>query len=155
MESSPTSSPESIPIPEDGICPVCHEPLDELDEQNPTCAMQKCGHLFHLSCLVEVCKRYDQGRTQCICPMCRQKGSPCRQAMDRMQTFMARPRHTPIPIFRTMDTRRFPLGFRYSDRPFQVSVSLNSLARFFDQGFIPVMPRGFVRVEDVEVFPLD
>jgi hypothetical protein len=57
-------------IPEEDICPICHEEFSKTPEQ----AVYKtdCGHLFHNNCLNRVCETSEKNSITPTCPLCRE-----------------------------------------------------------------------------------
>jgi len=56
-------------IPEDDICPICHEEFSKTPEQ----AVYKtdCGHVFHNNCLNSMCLSNHKNDSSPVCPICR------------------------------------------------------------------------------------
>ena len=58
-------------LPDEDICPICHEKFSETPEQ----AIYKtdCNHVFHNNCLNEICIRSETGGVKPTCPICRKE----------------------------------------------------------------------------------
>ena len=61
---------DSETLPEEDICPICHEEFSKTPEQ----AVYKtdCGHVFHNNCLNRLCETSEKNSITPKCPLCRE-----------------------------------------------------------------------------------